>query len=437
MPLVDDMEITPAQFASGHCMKLLIFTQYFWPETFGINALARKLRDSGVEVTVMTGKPNYPEGTVFVGHSAWGTAREAYDSIEVLRLPLFPRGNQSPLRLLLNYLSFIVAGTVIGPWLLRGRSFDAVFVYAPSPLLQALPAIWLARLKRAPMVLWVQDLWPESLSATGFIKNQRALDLVACMVRFVYRHTDRVLVPSEAFRAPILAMTQGAADIHYYPNAWVEEPVSDTPADVEALAGDIASGFSVVFAGNLGTAQSLDTILEAAERLQKTGSHARLFLIGSGSLSLWLNDEVQRRNLRNVVLPGRFAPAAMSRLYESASALLVSLRDAPIFAYTVPSKLQGYLAAGRPVIASLNGEGARVVKEAEAGVVCAAGDARALAEAVQFLAGMDDRSRAEMGENARRYALAHFTLDRLTSDLVGQLEALVATHATQKQEKSR
>jgi glycosyltransferase involved in cell wall biosynthesis len=418
-------------------MKILIFTQYFWPETFGINALAKKVRDRGVEVTVMTGKPNYPEGNVFAGHSSWGTARESYDGIEVLRLPIFPRGRQSSLRLLMNYLSFIVAGTIIGPWMLRHRSFDAVFVYAPSPLLQALPAIWVARLKGAPLALWVQDLWPESLSATGFIKNQRVLDLVAHVVRFIYRHTDRVLVPSEAFRAPILALTKGAANIHYYPNAWVEEPVSATPVDVEALANDIASGFSVVFAGNLGAAQSLDTILDAAEWLQTAGSQARFFLIGSGSLSLWLNDEIQRRNLRNVVLPGRFAPAAMSRLYEAASALLVSLRDEPIFAYTIPSKVQGYLAAGRPVIASLNGEGARVVTEIGAGIACAAGDAQALAEAVQHLAGMDHHSRTEMGENARRYALAHFSLDRLASDLVGQFEELVATHTIQKQEESR
>jgi glycosyltransferase involved in cell wall biosynthesis len=418
-------------------MKVLIFTQYFWPETFGINALTRKLRDQGVEVTVMTGKPNYPEGKVFAGHSAWGTARESYDGIEVLRVPLFPRGKQSPLRLLLNYLSFIVAGTVVGPWMLRRRSFDVVFVYAPSPVLQALPAIWLARLKRAPLVLWVQDLWPESLSATGFIKNQRALDLVAHAVRFIYRHTDRVLVPSAAFRAPILALTQGAADIHYYPNAWIEEPVANTTVDVEALAKDIASGFSVVFAGNLGAAQSLDTILDAAERLQSAGSQARFFLIGSGSLSSWLRDEIQRRKLRNVLLPGRFAPDTMHRLYEAASALLVSLRDEPIFALTIPSKVQGYLAAGRPIIAALNGEGARVVKEAEAGVACAAGDARALAEAVQVLGGMDIRSRAEMCENARRYALTHFSLDRLTSDLVRQFEELVAAHAIQKQEKSQ
>lgn len=418
-------------------MRLLIFTQYFWPETFGINALVKSLGERGIEVTVMTGKPNYPEGRVFDGYSAWGISRESYDGIEVLRLPLFPRGKQSSLRLLLNYLSFIMAGTALGPWVLRHRTFDAVFVYAPSPLLQALPALWLARLKRAPIALWVQDLWPESLSATGFVRNQRALALVALVVRFIYRRTDRVLVPSEAFRAPIQALTSGSADIRYYPNAWVEEPSTDPPVGVEALAKEIASGFSVVFAGNLGAAQSLDTILDAAERLLKEGSDVRFFLIGSGSLSAWLSEEIQRRGLRNVQVPGRLPQSAMPLLYAAASALLVSLRDEPIFAYTIPSKLQGYLAAGRPIIASLNGEGARVVDAAGAGVSCAAGSAPALAKAARSLAEMDGGALDKMGDNARRYALAHFSLDRLTDDLVEQLQELVATHQYKIQEKSR
>lgn len=416
-------------------MNLLIVSQYCWPEVFGINPLAQALAQRGVDVTVLTGQPNYPEGRIFQGYRAWGLSAEKHGDIEIRRLPLVPRGNSSGARLALNYLSFILSAGLLGPWVLRGRQFDAVLVYAPSPLLQALPAIPIAWLKRAPLAVWVQDLWPESLSATGFIKNKRVLGLVAHAVRFIYRYTDRVLVPSEGFRAPILALTNGAANVHYYPNAWIEESMSDCSAEVEVLAQDISSGFSVVFAGNLGAAQSLETILDAAERLQKNGAQARLFLVGSGSQSSWLTAQVQRRGLNNIVLPGRLPPSAMPRLYAAASALLVSLRDEPIFAYTVPSKVQGYLAAGRPIIASLNGEGARVVTEAKAGVACAAGDAEALAEAVQVMAGMDHRSRTEMGENARRYALTHFSLDRLTRDLIGQLEELVAAHAMQKKEK--
>lgn len=419
-------------------MRVLLVSQYFWPETFGINALARSLAQRGVQVTVLTGKPNYPEGLVFDGYAAAGVQREFHMGIEVIRLPLFPRGNRSALRLMLNYLSFIVAGTFLAPWLLRGRSFDVVFVYAPSPLLQALPAIWLARLKRAPIAVWVQDLWPESLSATGFIKNRLLLNRVARVVRFIYRRTDRVLVPSEAFRAPIEALTNGAAEIHYYPNAWVDEPPAGTPSHVvDNLVHDIASGFSVVFAGNLGTAQSLDTVIEAAELLQREDSEVRIFLIGSGSFSRWLHEEINRLGLHNVHLPGRFPSSTMPRLYNAAAALLVSLRDEPIFAYTVPSKLQGYLAAGRPIIAALNGEGARVVDVAKAGFSCPAGDARKLAEAIRLMSELNPDARIEMGENARRYALANFSLDRLTTDLVEQLQEMVTAHARKTRETHR
>jgi glycosyltransferase involved in cell wall biosynthesis len=410
-------------------MRVLLVSQYFWPENFGINALALALRARGVTLTVLTGKPNYPDGEIFAGHSAWGCRREDWCGVEVVRVPLVPRGRKSGWRLALNYLCFVAAGLLFGPWLLRGRRFDAVLVYAPSPILQTLPAIWLARLKRAPLALWVQDLWPESLAATGFVRNRTVLALVARVVRFIYRHTDRLLVPSEGFRAPIAALADDARKIRYYPNAWVDETApAAADAPVAALAAQIAAGFSVVFAGNLGTAQALDTVIDAAERLQREGAPVRFFLIGSGSVSGWLAAEIARRRLANVELPGRFPPAAMPHFYAAASALLVSLRDEPIFAQTIPSKVQGYLAAGRPLIASLNGEGARVVVEAGAGLACPAGDAAALAAAVARLAALDADARREMGENARRYAAEHFSLDRLADDLAAQLAELAAAH---------
>ena len=417
-------------------MRLLLVSQYFWPESFAINALVRALHERGVEVTVLTGQPNYPEGEVFAGYSAWRLQREDFDGMEILRLPLFPRGKRSSLRLALNYLSFVFAGLVFGPWLLRGRGFDVVFVYAPSPLLQALPAIWLAWLKRAPCALWVQDLWPESLSATGFVKSKTVLRLVESVVRYIYRHTDRVLIPSEAFRAPITRLLDDPTLIRYYPNAYagsaevLPDDWNNLPG-VRSLTEDIRSSFSIVFAGNLGTAQSLETIIDAAAILQREAAPIRLFLIGSGSLSEWLSKEIAQRALRNVVLPGRFPPEAMPGLYAAAEVLLVSLRDEPIFAFTIPSKMQGYLAAGKPVIASLNGEGARVVVEAGAGLACPAADAQSLAQAALELYRLSADARREMGENARRYAFDHFALDHLVTELAAQFEELTAT----KQEK--
>lgn len=419
-------------------MKVLIFSQYFWPETFGINAVTRSLKNKGAKITILTGKPNYPEGSVFEGYAAPGIQRENYEGMEVYRLPLIPRGQSSYMGLFLNYVSFIFSACIFGPLVLRGRAFDAVFVYAPSPLLQALPALWLARLKHAPLVLWVQDLWPESLSATGSIKNQWALKLVESVVRFIYRHVDMILIPSEAFRLPIQKLAPVRADIRYYPNAWIEEPdTKNFDGAVEALAQKIAKGFSVVFAGNLGTAQSLETVIRAAELLKKNGSEARFFLIGSGSMLRWVADQIQSKGLNNVEIPGRFPFGAMPRLYSAASALLVSLRDEPIFALTIPCKLQGYLAAGRPIIAALNGEGARIVTEAGAGIACAAANPHALAEAVQALSELSRAERNRMGENARRYAAAHFSLDSLTNELLQHFKELSERHLLQRVEKTQ
>ncbi len=418
-------------------MKLLIFSQYGWPEVFGINALAQSLAQRGVDVTVLTGQPNYPEGRTFPGYRAWRLSAEKRGAVRILRVPLSPRGKGAA-RLALNYLSFILSASLLGPWALRGRSFDAVLVYAPSPLLQALPAIPIAWLKRAPLAVWVQDLWPESLSATGFIRNQRVLSAVRQAVRLIYRHTDSILIPSEAFREPIAAIAPKPARIHYYPNAWSGEGLKAQASEAaRQLASEIAQGFSIVFAGNLGTAQALDTVVDAARRLQAAGSPVRIYLIGSGSLSDWLAQQVQEHGLRNLLLPGRFAPTDIPTLLAAASAVLLTLRDEPIFAYTVPSKLQAYLAAGRPIIAAINGEGARLVQDADAGLSCPAGDAVALAKAMQMMHGLDEDRRAAMGENASRYAAAHFSLPKLTDELIEHLKQLTMRHTKPAQETSR
>lgn len=407
-------------------MKVLIVSQYFWPENFGINALAQALVREGVSVEVLTGKPNYPDGVVQTGYRAWGIQREQWGEILVHRVPLVPRGQRSTLGLSFNYLSFIFSGFLFGASMLRGRRYDVIFVYAPSPLLQALPALWLARLKNIPCITWVQDLWPESLAATGFIRNRWVLAVVRSVIRFIYRHTDYVLISSEAFRGPIESLGVSSKRISYFPNAYMEDLLCAEISDVTVatVARDIAESFSVVFAGNLGTAQALETVVEAVGLLQERGSSVQFFLIGSGSQTNWLQEEVVRRGLRNLHMPGRFPPEAMPHFYAAASALLVSLRDEPIFAYTIPSKIQGYLAAGRPVIASLNGEGARIVEIAGAGVSCPAANGAALAAAVQRLHGLDVDQRNEMGNNARMYARLNFSMSSLTPQLVRKFEAL-------------
>ncbi len=408
-------------------MRLLVFSQYFWPETFGINHLVRALVRAGLQVTVLTGKPNYPDGKVFAGYTVLGIRSEDHAGAEVVRVPLIPRGSNSSFRLAMNYLSFISSGYLLAPFVLRGKLFDAVFVYAPSPLLQALPAIFLAWLKRAPVVVWVQDLWPESLSATGFVRSRYALSAVEAAVRYIYRHSDLILVQSEAFRAPISRMVKDVGKIHYFPNSVDTSVTPSRPGQSvsDELVSAIRNCFSVVFTGNLGTAQSVEMIVEVADKL-KGHSDIRFFVVGSGSREAWLAEEIRYRSLENVVLTGRLSAAAMPAIFSAASALLVTLRDEPIFAYTIPSKVQAYLAAGRPIIACMNGEGARVVIAAGAGIACDAGDSVALAKAVLAMEALTPQERAQLGENGKSYFSEHYEPQKLMKQLIGHLESLRA-----------
>lgn len=398
-------------------MRVLLLTQYFWPESFQINQIATALAAQGIEVEVLTGKPNYPAGKVFPGYRAGGYQRETYEGIPVHRLPLMPRASGG-LRLALNYLSFVLSGLLVAPWKLRNKPFDVIFVYAPSPILQAIPAIFLGWLKGARTILWVQDLWPQSLSATGHVSNSRILKAVEKVVRYIYRHMDLLLVQSEAFIAPVAELA-GGTPVVYHPNSVDDSFAAPSSAPVPALAG-LNAPFSVLFAGNIGTAQAVQVIVAAA-RLLKEHAHISFVVVGDGSRYAWMQAQVVEHGLGNLHLPGRFPVENMPGFMRQASALLVTLADQEIFRFTVPSKVQAYLASGRPIIACLNGEGARLVDAAGAGVTVPAEDGAALADAVLRLSRLDVAERAAMGQRGAAYHVAHFS----HAMLIGQLAALL------------
>lgn len=401
-------------------MRILVFTQYFWPESFQINEVARSLVEQGHTVEVLTGKPNYPKGEKFSGYRSWGCQQEEHQGIRINRIPMLARGNGG-WRLALNYLSFVVSGLLFAPWMLRNKQFDVIFVYAPSPILQAIPAIFLGWLKGCPVVLWVQDLWPESLSATGHVKNQTVLKLVELVVRFIYRYTDLLLVQSKAFEEPVRALASGTP-IAYYPNSVDNTFAVPARGELPAVAG-LGEGFSVMFAGNIGAAQAVEVIVEAASLLEKYVD-IHFFVLGEGSRWEWIRQEVQKRGLCNLHLPGKFPVETMPGFMQKASALLVTLADQEIFRATIPSKVQAYLAAGRPILACLNGEGANLVTEAGAGLAVPAEDGHALAEAVLRLYRMPKQERDAMGARGRLYYAQHFAHDMLIDQLIGHLRSV-------------
>lgn len=406
-------------------LKLLVLSQYFWPESFRINDVVRSCVEKGLDVQVLTAKPNYPGGQVIEGYHAGGCSREEWGGAKVSRIPIIPRGSSGGVRLAANYLSFILSGLVFGPWLLRRQTADVIFVYAPSPLLQAIPALLVGRLKKCPVVLWVQDLWPESLEATGHVRNPVVLRFVEAWIRFIYRHTDLILVQSRAFETPVRALAPGKK-IAYYPNS-VEEvflrPANGACPDLPVLN----SGFTALFAGNVGTAQATEVIVGAAELLRDYPD-IHFVVLGQGSRWEWLQQQTRSLGLANIHLPGHFPVETMPGIMSKASVLLVTLTDQPIFAMTVPAKIQAYMAVGRPIIACLNGEGARLVGEADAGIAVQAEDAKGLAEAVLRLYEMSPEQRNRLGENGRRYFQDHFDNDKLMDELIRHLECAISEY---------
>lgn len=404
-------------------MRLLVISQYFWPENFIINDIVRLLAERGHRVTVATGKPNYPDGVIFTGYRMGGIQQERFlDEVEVLRIPLYPRGNGRAWKLAVNYFSFVLSGLFFLPWMLRGRAFDAILVFAPSPVMQTIPAILLKRLKKIRLALWIQDLWPESLSATGHVKNRYLLGAVGSLVKMIYRGCDVLLVQSRAFIDPV-ARRADREKIVYYPNSLDISRPARSAAIPETLATLLENDFCVVFAGNLGVAQALDTLVKAAIEL-RDDPRIRLVVVGSGSRLTWLQTQQREYGLDNLMLPGRLPSDAMPEVFQRASALLVSLTSAEIFSYTVPSKLQAYLAAGKPIIASLNGESARIICEARAGLVSPAEQAAPLVDNIRLLQSLSEADRLAMGESGREYFMENFEMNARVDHLIALLDAM-------------
>jgi glycosyltransferase involved in cell wall biosynthesis len=397
-------------------MRILVLTQYFWPENFRINDVVAGLAERGHSITVYTSLPNYPGGSFFTGYGLLGPFRQTYRGAGVRRVPLIPRGRGGALRLALNYASHALFATLLAPWVARGR-FDAILVFEPSPMTIGIPARALRSLKRSPVLFWVQDLWPESLSATGAVRNAAALAALERLVRWIYRGCDRVLVQSEAFVASVCARGVPRSRIAYLPNSAEDFYRRLAPNPNDAEARELPAGFRVMYAGNIGAAQDFGTILSAAELLRAEPS-IHWVALGDGRMRRWVEEEVTRRGLRaSFHLLGSRPPESMARYFAHADVLLATLARQPIFAYTIPSKIQSYLACGKPIIAALEGEGGRIIRESNAGWAVPPENPKALADAVLTAFHSSRPELDAMGRRGEAYFRQHFEREKLLTRL--------------------
>lgn len=404
-------------------MKILVITQYYWPENFRINDLCDGLIERGHEVTVYTGLPNYPEGEFYKGYSYMGPYFETHGKVKIIRAPLLPRGKNKSFCLALNYISFCLFSTLLAPFLVQGK-YDKIFIYQLSPVFAALPGILLKYIKKAPIIIWVTDLWPESLEATGIVKNKKLLFLVGLFVKFIYKHSDKIYISSRGFSKKIIAMGEREEKIKFWPQ-WAETFFNNTNSIIEYHDERIPTGFLVMFAGNIGSAQDFGTIIEAATILKKN-SFIQFVILGDGLMRKWAEKKVLERGLQATFhFLGRKPIETMPYYYSHADAMLVSLTDSELFSITIPSKVQTYLASGKPIIASLNGEGAEIVDEWKAGFTCPASNPEDLSAAIQKMSKLSKQELSQMGLNSYNCYKSEFEREKLITILENDLKSLV------------
>lgn len=382
-------------------MKLLVICQYYKPEPFRISDICEELVQRGHEVTVVTGVPNYPEGEIYPGYEKGRRREETVNGVKIYRCFTIPRKSGALYRLL-NYFSFAFSSTAFVKKIKAsdGAAFDAVFVNQLSPVMMGSAALAYKKKHKVPVLLYCLDLWPESLIAGGIRRGSLIYRIFHKISQRIYRGADRIMITSGMFTGYLQQEFGVAADNVEYLPQYAEGIFEPLPFKEKEETVDL------MFAGNIGAAQSVHTILEAALLLRDDYPQIRWHIVGSGSDLQRLKDFAKEKRLEQVIFHGRHPLEKMPDFYQMADAMLITMQSDPVISLTLPGKVQSYMAVGKPLIGAIDGETAKVISEAACGFCGKAEDASALAENIKkFVAYADKR---ELGANALKYYNAHF-----------------------------
>ena len=404
-------------------LRVCFFTTYFYPEDFKGNDIAFELSKRGYSITVITGIPNYPSGKFFKGYSLFKKRHELINDVEVIRLPLIPRGNGRSIRLAFNYLSYLFSTFIFTFFFSFRKRFDVVFVQQLSPFFVAIPAALMSRRQNIPLYLWVLDLWPESVQAAVGFSNHFLLSILNKMVIGIYKKCSKILIGSEGYEKSIIHKGNFADKLVYFPN-WAEDISKNTVTlDINTIfpfSSFSKDNFILLFAGNIGESQNLDKLIEAAN-LTKNYPEIKWVFLGDGRYRHILEAIVAEYNLDEIVyFPGRFPIDTMPVFMERADILLVSLKDEFIFNLTVPSKVQFYMAQSKPILGMLNGDGADLIRTSQCGYCVPAGDYRSFSEIVKQIYKKKDELKI-LGRNGKNFYDRYFQKNLR----IDQLEAII------------
>ena len=395
---------------------ILVVSQYFYPEPFRINDMCQEWVKRGYKVTVLTGIPNYPEGKFYKGYGWCKKRKETWNGIDIIRIPIVSRG-KGKIRLVLNYYSFVISGWF---WkLFTSLKADVIFTFEVSPMTQALVPMWFAKKRKIPHYLYVQDLWPENVQTVTGINNGFILKRIGKMVDKIYRRCDLIFGTSESFVNEIQKRVYENKDkVKYWPQ-YAEgfyQPTENTKAD------ELPNGvFKIIFTGNIGKAQGLDILPKTAAVLKERDAKVNFVIVGDGREKEQLLNEIAGCGVEEyfTLIPRKSAEEIPGYLCACDMAF-VSYMDNPLWANTIPAKMQSYMACGMPILASASGETEKIIREADCGVCCEIGNEKALADAICTL--MERNDIAELGKNAKAYSDKHFDKTTLMDEMDTYLE---------------
>lgn len=399
-------------------MRILLVTQYFYPENFKSNDLGFELVKRGHQVDALVGIPNYPEGKYYKGYGIFKKRHEVVNGVNVYRTFQAPRG-KGGWRLPINYFSYVLSACIDVLFYFGWRKYDCIIGHEPSPIFQAYPAIWVSRMRKIPFYFWVLDIWPDAMRSGGGMKNEWILGWVDNRVKKIYARCTKILISSKRFTESILPKGDFADKIEYFPN-WSEDILSmNQTYEIPRLP----DGFNIMIAGNLGKSQNLDAVAEAMLAMKDTPEVKWLF-IGDGSRKQWLDNFIKDNGLEEIAYTyGRFPFEAMPAFYKAADAMLVTLRGGfPHLGMVVPARLQSYMSAGKPVLAMIGPGGADIIKEADCGYAVDAGDSQGLVRVIKEKVLTDKIAFKEKGRNGRLYYESNFQL----KDCIDHLEKIIS-----------
>lgn len=393
-------------------MKILYICQYFYPEVFRGNDIAFHWAEIGHDVHVVCGVPNYPYGKFYDGYGILKRRHDVVNGVKVTRLPIIPRG-KSKITLMLNYFSFLVVSWVFILIHSLFHKYDRVFVQQLSPVMMSAPGVLYKRIRKVPLYTWVLDLWPESLTVAGGVENKFILSFFRHYVENQYRHSDIILISSRSFEKSVLSYGDYKGKIVYFPQ-WSDTATSSRGRSKigDVLLPEIPSGFKLMFAGAIGEAHGFDCTMRAA-LLTKDKKDIKWIIVGDGRKLDWVKNYVKEHGLEETVYTlGSYPVDTMPWFFKQADVMLVTLSDNPLYRLYAPAKISSYMAAEKPIIAVLSGEGADVIREADCGWTIDPGDAEGFAELAVKLSQIGGKLLEEKGHNASVYYREHYLIDK-------------------------